>query len=133
MKPGPKICPERVKGRRRYLCGCCISVLAVQGVLAAFASDTIARMLAKAAKAVGSFRRPGVRCFHPNDALGLETIDVNLFRANSEHLWRPVAARGVFGGQIIGQVRNSSATPRRRALKSLRTGNGSGTSNHGII
>lgn len=50
---------------------------------------------------------PPRRFFHPEDALRLECIDVNLFRAPKENLWRPVAARGVFGGQIIGQVRNS--------------------------
>lgn len=34
-------------------------------------------------------------------SLGVEELDVNLFRSKS--LWVPARARGVFGGQVIGQ------------------------------
>ncbi|KAJ3112832.1 YEATS domain-containing protein 4 [Phlyctochytrium bullatum] len=36
------------------------------------------------------------------NALELEEIDVNLYRSSATQLWRPIRARGVFGGQIIG-------------------------------
>ncbi|KAI9331430.1 acyl-CoA thioesterase II [Zopfochytrium polystomum] len=36
------------------------------------------------------------------EALQLEAIDENLFRCSVNHLWKPLRARGVFGGQIIG-------------------------------
>ncbi|KAJ3109805.1 Acyl-CoA thioesterase 8 [Phlyctochytrium planicorne] len=35
-------------------------------------------------------------------ALHLEEIDDNLYRSTAAQLWRPLRARGVFGGQIIG-------------------------------
>ncbi|KAJ3215287.1 Acyl-CoA thioesterase 8 [Dinochytrium kinnereticum] len=35
-------------------------------------------------------------------ALHLEEIDENLYRSTAAQLWRPLRARGVFGGQIIG-------------------------------
>ena len=35
-------------------------------------------------------------------ALDLETLDDNLFRCKPEHLWKPLKARGIFGGQIYG-------------------------------
>ncbi|KAJ3416880.1 Ubiquitin-conjugating enzyme E2 4 [Chytridiales sp. JEL 0842] len=35
-------------------------------------------------------------------ALDLEAIDENLYRSSSAQLWKPLRARGVFGGQIIG-------------------------------
>lgn len=37
-------------------------------------------------------------------ALALEQLSPRLFRAPPEHLWHPFGARGVFGGQVIGQA-----------------------------
>ncbi|KAI9183728.1 acyl-CoA thioesterase [Blastocladiella emersonii ATCC 22665] len=37
-----------------------------------------------------------------SDSLHLEELDKNLYRVAPAALWRPVGARGVFGGQIIG-------------------------------
>jgi acyl-CoA thioesterase II len=31
-------------------------------------------------------------------------LDTDLFRAPAEHLWHPVGARAVFGGQVAGQA-----------------------------
>lgn len=36
--------------------------------------------------------------------LKLEKIDVNIYRASSKSLWRPVGSRFVFGGQVVGQA-----------------------------
>lgn len=36
--------------------------------------------------------------------LKLEKIDKNLYRADEEHLWRPINGRAVFGGQVVGQA-----------------------------
>jgi len=36
-------------------------------------------------------------------ALDLEEIDTDIYRSKSENLWRPPRARGVFGGQVVGQ------------------------------
>lgn len=41
------------------------------------------------------------------DSLGLERLDRNTFR--SKTLWTPHGARGVFGGQVIGQALNAAA------------------------
>jgi len=37
------------------------------------------------------------------EPIELEELDPLLYRANAEHLWRPQGARGVFGGQVLGQ------------------------------
>lgn len=34
----------------------------------------------------------------------IEEIDSNLFRGKKEFLWKPLGARGVYGGQVIGQA-----------------------------
>ncbi|RKP16402.1 Thioesterase/thiol ester dehydrase-isomerase, partial [Rozella allomycis CSF55] len=47
----------------------------------------------------------------------LEEIDINLYR--SVTLWKPLHARGVFGGQVIGQSLNAAM----RTVKRLRDGN----------
>ncbi|RKP07938.1 thioesterase-like superfamily-domain-containing protein [Thamnocephalis sphaerospora] len=36
--------------------------------------------------------------------LELEEIEPNLYRSGTEHLWLPPRARGVFGGQVVGQA-----------------------------
>jgi len=36
--------------------------------------------------------------------LELEEIDTDLYRTKPETLWRPIGARGVYGGQVIGQA-----------------------------
>ncbi|KAL5021056.1 hypothetical protein ScPMuIL_000211 [Solemya velum] len=36
--------------------------------------------------------------------LALEKIDINIYRALSENLWKPVFGRFVFGGQVVGQA-----------------------------
>ncbi|XP_033741957.1 acyl-coenzyme A thioesterase 8-like [Pecten maximus] len=36
--------------------------------------------------------------------LTLEKIDVNIFRASPINLWKPIAGRFVFGGQVVGQA-----------------------------
>ncbi|EER09347.1 conserved hypothetical protein [Perkinsus marinus ATCC 50983] len=38
------------------------------------------------------------------ESLLLKKIDTRLFIADKNKLWRPRAARGVFGGQVIGQA-----------------------------
>ncbi|ORZ36235.1 acyl-CoA thioesterase II [Catenaria anguillulae PL171] len=55
------------------------------------------------------------------DSLLLEELDKNLFRCDPAHLWRPVGARGVFGGQIIGLslVAATNTVPRTHKVHSL--------------
>ena len=36
--------------------------------------------------------------------IALEELDANLFRADPANLWTPPGARGIFGGQVIGQA-----------------------------
>ncbi|KAG9288927.1 hypothetical protein G9A89_019549 [Geosiphon pyriformis] len=52
-------------------------------------------------------------------ALELEEIDINYYR--SRHLWIPIGARGVFGGQVVGQalVAAIATVPREKSVHSL--------------
>lgn len=45
-----------------------------------------------------------LECVQVTDALEVEKLDVNLFRSPAQHLWVPIRARGVFGGQVISQA-----------------------------
>jgi len=40
------------------------------------------------------------------ESLALEELDLNYYR--SKQLYKPVGARGVFGGQVIGQALNAA-------------------------
>jgi len=51
----------------------------------------------------------------------LEKIDDNLFRAPKDDLWKPLGARGIYGGQVIGQSLQaaSSTVPKDYNLHSM--------------
>ena len=42
------------------------------------------------------------------ESLALEELDLNYYRSSSKQLYKPVYARGVFGGQVIGQALNAA-------------------------
>ena len=53
--------------------------------------------------------------------IDLERVDLNIYRAPKELLWRPVFARGVFGGQVLGQALSAVArtVTRKKRLHSM--------------
>ena len=53
------------------------------------------------------------------ERVSLEKIDENLFRASSDLLWTPPGARGVYGGQVLGQTLFAAANTVKQVDKRL--------------
>ena len=53
------------------------------------------------------------------ERLELEEIDEKLYRASPELLWRPHGARGVYGGQVLGQTLYAAAKTIKQVDKRL--------------
>lgn len=59
---------------------------------------TVSRISTMSTAAENDLEREAIRSF-----ITLETLDPNIFRAPTAHLWHPNRSRFIFGGQVVGQ------------------------------